>query len=91
LAQKRPGKQFLFKEGKHCITTANKHKKGFPCERAEKSVNYEPKAKMLLCFRFKLNSQISFERLKTVSSAKKVKTLEFLSKTGITFISVRKS
>ena len=57
LAQKNLGKQFLFKEGKNSITTANNHKKGFPCERAEKSVNYERKAKMLLWFRFKLKQQ----------------------------------
>ena len=40
LAQKNLGKQFLFKEGKNSITTANKHKKGFPYDRAEKSVNF---------------------------------------------------
>ena len=28
----------MFKEGKNSITTAKKHKKGFPCDRAEKSV-----------------------------------------------------
>ena len=43
--------QFLFKESKNCITTAKKQKqKGFGCYRAEKGVNYQAKAKMLLWF-----------------------------------------
>ena len=59
MAQKRPEKQFLFKKSRNCITTANKHKKGFGCDRAEKSVNNQRKAKMLLCFRFKLKQRNS--------------------------------
>ena len=59
MAQKRPEKQFLFKKSNNCITTANKHKKGFGCDRAEKSVNYQRKAKMLLWFRFKLKQRNS--------------------------------
>ena len=39
------------------MTTEKKHKKGFRCERAEKSVNYQRKAKILLCFRFKLKQR----------------------------------
>ena len=39
------------------ITTAKKHKKGLQCDRAEKNVNYQRKAKMLLWFRFKLTER----------------------------------
>ena len=39
------------------MTTEKKHKKGFRCERADKSVNYQRKAKILLCFRFKLKQR----------------------------------
>ena len=36
------------------MTTANEDKKGFGCDRAEKSINNQRKANMLLLFRFKL-------------------------------------
>ena len=49
--------QFLFKESINCITTAKKQKKGFGGYRAEKSANYQAKAKMLLWFRFKLKQR----------------------------------
>ena len=39
------------------ITTAKKHKKGLQCDRAEKNVNYQRKAKMLLWFRSKLTER----------------------------------
>ena len=52
-----PGKQFLFEEAKIFITTAKKHKKGLQCDRAEKNVDYQRKAKMLLWFRFKLKER----------------------------------
>ena len=48
---------FCSRKSKNCITTANKHKKGFGCQRAEKGVNYQRKAKMLLRFRFKLTER----------------------------------
>ena len=47
----------MFKEGKIFITTAEKHKKGLQSDRAEKTVNYQQKAKMLLWFRFKLTER----------------------------------
>ena len=49
--------QFQFKESKNCITTGKKHKKGFGCYRAEKSVNYKAKAKMLVWVRLKLKQR----------------------------------
>ena len=39
------------------MTTEKKHKKGFRCGRADKSVNYQRKAKILLWFRFKLKQR----------------------------------
>ena len=39
------------------MTTEKKHKKGFRCERAKKGVNYQRKAKILLCFRSKLKQR----------------------------------
>ena len=65
------------------MTTEKKHKKGFRCERAEKSVNYQRKAKILLCFRFKLKQR---HQLPTAENCyqfeKKVRTLQFWTKTG---------
>ena len=37
--KKMPGKQFFFKESKNWITTTTKHKNGFGCHRAQKSLN----------------------------------------------------
>ena len=66
------------------MTTEKKHKKGFRCERAE-SVNYQRKAKILLCFRFKLKqrdqlptAENCFEQLETVSSSKKGQDIAIL-------------
>ena len=84
--KKRPAKQFLFKKSENCITTANKHKKGFGCDRAEKSVNYKRKAKMLLWFRFKLKQRDSIRTTKKPFPVrKKVRTLQFLIKAGKQF------
>ena len=47
----------MFKEGKIVIPAAKKHKKGLQSYRAEKNVNYQQKAKMLLWFRFKLTER----------------------------------
>ena len=47
------------------MTIEKKHKKGFPCERAEKGVNYQQKAKILLCFRFKLKER---DKLRTAEN-----------------------
>ena len=68
------------------ITTANKHKKGFGCDRAEKSVNYQRKAKILLWFRFKLKQRDSPRTAeKPFPVRKKVRTLPFWTKTGKNF------
>ena len=57
------------------MTTQKKHKQGFRCERARKSVNYQRKANILLCFRFKLKQR---KKLKTVSSSKKGQDIAIL-------------
>ena len=49
--------RFKFKEGKNCITTAKKQKKRLRCDRAEKSVNYQRKVKILLWFRLRLTER----------------------------------
>ena len=65
------------------ITTAKKHKKGLQCDRAEKNVNYQRKAKIFLSFRFKLTerdqlrtaariSVLSCKLAKTFFAAKKL-------------------
>ena len=57
------------------ITTA---KKGLQCDRAEKNVNYQRKAKMLLQFGFKLTERDKLGTAENRFSAKKGKDIAVL-------------